>query len=344
MTVQPRKSREVRLARHPHGTPQAQDFSIVEATLPPAAANEALVRNRWFRISPSVRLMASADAQHIKGIPFPPLMPGDTLADAAVGEVIEAPADGSLRRGDLVLHRYGWRDYALAPADSCLRLDDASLDPAAWLGHGWTAYAALTRGLQIRPGDTVLVTSGAGAIGSMAGQIARRLGAGRVIGSTGSHDKAAWMQAALGYDAVLIRGATPIAEQLAAAAPDGIDVCIDMVGGEQLQAAAAAAREGARFVLLGALTAELAAGRATMLAPVELDSFRLIVKGVSLRGYSADSDPDAFMEWLRHLAQWSRDGGMALPRSTFVGLDSAPQALHEACTGRLKGVVLVELP
>ncbi len=195
----------------------------------------------------------------------------------------------------------------------------------------------------MRKGDTVFVSSGAGAIGSMAGQIARKLGAKRVIGSTSSPDKATWMKTELGYDAVIVTGSTPIAELLADAAPEGIDVYVDMVGGEQLQAAVETARQGARFVLLGALTAELAAKGATKIAPVELDSFQLIIKGMTLRGYSADNDPEAFNEWLEHLAAWQNSAGIHLTSSKFTGIESAPQALHEACLGRLKGLVYVEL-
>lgn len=143
----------------------------------------------------------------------------------------------------------------------CKLIDCREPDPAAYLGHGWTAYAALTRGIQVKKGDTVFVSGGAGAIGSMAGQIARLFGATRVVGSTGSSGKARWMQEELGYDAVVTRDGDPMIDQLANAAPEGIDVIVDMVGGEQLAAAIRLARYGARGVLLGALTAELNAER-----------------------------------------------------------------------------------
>jgi NADPH-dependent curcumin reductase CurA len=177
----------------------------------------------------------------------------------------------------------------------------------------------------------------------MAGQIARKLGVAKVIGSTTSESKAAWMQAELGYDAVIVSDGKGFSEKLAGAAPSGIDVYVDIVGGEQLQAASQLARQGARFVLLGALTAELAPGGSSKIAPVELDTFQLIVKGVTMRGYSADNDPDAFDEWAERLAAWQREGGICLPASRFVGLQQAPQALHEACSNRLKGLVYVEL-
>lgn len=174
--------------------------------------------------------MAQEDAKAAEGIPFPPLNPGDTLADGAIGEVVQTGSGCSLPVGSLVMHPFGWREYAVIHEHDGKLIDCREPDPAAYLGHGWTAYAALTRGVQVKKGDTVFVSSGAGAIGSMAGQIARLLGATRVIGSTSRSSKARWMQEELGYDAVVTRDGGPMNEQLAKAAPEGIDVIVDMVG------------------------------------------------------------------------------------------------------------------
>ncbi|WP_279605713.1 MDR family NADP-dependent oxidoreductase [Methylobacterium sp. J-048] len=334
------RCREIRLRAYPDGMIQPSDLTIIETALPEAGPNDLVVRNRWFRISISTRLMANPDAQAVEGIPFPALRPGDRLADGAIGEVMACPPGSGFEIGTFVSHPLGWRDYAVVDAGSCVALGRGPIEPAAYLGHGWTAYAALTRGIRIRRGDTVFVSSGAGAIGSMAGQIARRLGASRVIGSTSTPDKADWMTAELGYDAAILRNRGSIADQLKAAAPDGVDVFVDMVGGEQLAAAAEAAREGARFVLLGALTAELNVAGASIVAPVQLDSFQLILKDVTLRGYSADRDSaEAFPEWIA----WQREARLHFACSTVAGLENAPGALHDACEGRLRGLVMVEV-
>jgi NADPH-dependent curcumin reductase CurA len=211
-----------------------------------------------------------------------------------------------------------------------------------YLGHGWTAYAALTRGVQIKKGDTVFVSGAAGAIGSMAGQIARLLGAGRVIGSTSSDEKARRLVEALGYDAAVIRGAqTLFAEQLREAAKGGIDVFVDMVGGEQLQAAVINAREGARFVILGTLSGQLAATGTGRTAPVELDSTQLLLKKITMRGYSADDDMDAHEEWLERFAGWLASGDIHFPHVIIEGLNHATQALRDATLGRYLGAVIV---
>jgi NADPH-dependent curcumin reductase CurA len=344
MDTKIKAAREVRLASYPTGMLLPEHLVITETTPPAPKANDVVVRNRWFRVSISTRLMATQGAEAVKGIPFPVLKPGDTLADGAIGEVISCPPQSDLRVGDLVSHPLGWREYAVVDASQCVALGSEPVDPIAYLGHGWTAYAALTRGVQIRERDTVFVSSGAGAIGSMAGQIARKLGAGRVIGSTSTQDKADWMKADLGYDAVIMRSGRPLVDQLAEVAPDGIDVFVDMVGGEQLAAAVATAREGARFVLLGALTAELNASQSSIRALVELDSFQLILRGITLRGYSADSDvSNAFKEWIGCVRKWQSEGEFHLTHTTFTGIENAPRALHEACAGKLRGVVIVEL-
>ncbi|WP_261803691.1 MDR family NADP-dependent oxidoreductase [Variovorax sp. PAMC26660] len=242
------------------------------------------------------------------------------------------------------MHVQGWREYAVAPATDCTRLDNSELPlPAAHLAHGWTAYAALTRGVQIRPGDTVFVTSAAGAIGSMAGQIARLLGAGRVIGSTGSRDKADRLISELGHDAAVVRGAGPIVDQLRAAAPDGIDVLLDNVGGEQLQAAVTTARENARFVIVGTLSGQLASHGAGRTPPVELDSVQLLLKKIVMRGYSADDDPDARAEWNRQFGIWLRSRSIVFPHVVLKGIEQAPEALQRVAQGRYFGTVLVAL-
>lgn len=336
-------NREVKLVRHVQGEIRHEDFVIADTVIPAPGPHDVVIRNRWFRVSISTRLMAQEGAKAAEGIPFPPLNPGDTLADGAIGDVIQAGSACGLAVGSLVMHPFGWREYAVVHEHDCKLIENEDPDPVAYLGHGWTAYAALTRGIQVKEGDTVFVSSGAGAIGSMAGQIARLLGATRVVGSTSSFEKASWMQNELGYDAVVTRDGGPMIEQLANAAPEGIDVIVDMVGGEQLAAATALARDGARSVLLGALTAELDAEKASLQAPVTLDSFQIIFKGMTLRGFSADHAPEAFEFWIRDLMTWKRDGRIRLPSAIFKGIESATSALQDACAGRLKGVVLVEL-
>ncbi|MDN3359143.1 NADP-dependent oxidoreductase [Actinomadura sp. DC4] len=336
----PDSAREVRLVAVPDGVPTPQDFEVVETPPPVPGPGEALVRNRYFHVFTALRTLLGGS---IEGAPLPGLSPGDTLFGPAIGEVVTAPADSELNPGDLVSHWLGWREYATPAVATCVRLTGDLPDPVAHLAQGRTAYGALTRAARVRPGDVVFVSGGAGSVGSLAGQIARLLGASRVIGSTGSPEKAERMVAEFGYDAVVVRGAGPLAGRLAEAAPEGIDVFFDNVGGEDLQAAVAVARPEARFVLVGALSGQLAARGAGTTAPVELDSFRLIVKRIRLTGYSGMGDPETEKEWLEHFGGWLRSGEITFPHVRVAGIEHAPQALHDMMSGRHAGTVVVTL-
>jgi NADPH-dependent curcumin reductase CurA len=336
MSPLPPTSRLVRLAALPEGLPRPEHFAVVEAPTPVPDDGEVLVRNRFFHVFPALRTLIGGG---LEGVPFPPLRPGDTLFGPAIGEVVSAPPDAGLRPGDLVRHWLGWREYAVVAAAECSPLDDSLPDPAAHLSQAALAYAALTRDAPVRPGDTVFVSGGAGGVGSLAGQIARLLGAGRVIGSTGSPDKAARLVSELGYDAAVIRDAEPFAEQLAKAAPDGIDVFVDNVGGEQLQAAIATARPGARFVIVGTLAGQLSPNRPGTTAPVEIDTFQLVAKRIEMRGFGGLDDG---REWAGRFGAWLRAGDITFPHVRIAGIDQAPRALHELIGGRHLGTVIVE--
>ena len=338
-------SREVHLKERPLGLPKASDLEIVSVSLPRDVHERILIRNRYFVISPSLRLMISDGAEAMPGIPFPVLAPGDTLPGEALGTVLAAPEASGFSVGDTVVHMNGWREFAMVSAAQCRRIETSdALGDIANLGHGWTAYAALTRAVRIRPTDTVFVSSAAGAIGSMAGQIARLLGARRVIGSTSSQRKADWLVGTLGYDAAIRRGeGGAIVDQLREAAPDGVDVVLDMVGGEQLAAAVTVANEGARCVLIGGLSGQLAASGTGRASPVTLDSTQIVLKRISLKGYSADDDPDAREEWPARLAAWLKTGDIHIAHTLIEGLDQAPAALEAAAAGEHMGSVIVRL-
>lgn len=332
--------REVRLAAVPSGLPQPGDFAIVETPMPVPGPGQVLVRNRFFHVFAGLRTLFVGS---VEGAPMPGLAPGATIPGLAIGEVVTAPADSGLHAGDLVSHYLGWREYATPAAAECVPLGDVLPDPVAHLAQGRTAYGALTRGAQVRPGDVVFVSGGAGSVGSMAGQVARLLGASRVIGSTGSAEKAERMLAEFGYDEVVVRGAGSVAGQLEKAAPDGIDVLFDNVGGEELRAAVTAARKGARFVLVGALSGQLAEHGDGTTALVELDSFPVILKEITMRGYSPLGDPDLPQEWLDRFGGWLRAGEITFPHVSVAGIEHAPQALYDAISGRHAGTVVVAL-
>ncbi|MQY09929.1 putative NADP-dependent oxidoreductase YfmJ [Streptomyces sp. RB5] len=340
-TALPTATREIRLAHAPQGLPGPEHLSVVTRSLDAPGPGHVVVRNQYFLVFPGLRTLIGGGAQDV---PLPPIHPGDALFGPAVGEVVAVGPDSPLRPGDTVTHLFGWREHAVVAAADCVLLGDVLPDPVAHLSSGAAAYGALTRLADVRPGDSVFVTGAAGAVGTLAGQVAKLLGAGRVIGSTRSPAKAGRLRSELGYDSVVVAPSPGLPEPLEAAAPGGIDVVLDTVGGEQLSAALAAVRTGARVALVGALAGQLAPDRRGDSSPAEIDTYRLITKGITLRGYRGADHPEVGKEWTDRFGAWLRSGEITFPHVRLAGMDRARQALQELSEGRHFGTVVVELP
>lgn len=336
----PRTAREVRLATVPDGLPRPDDFAVTDAPLPEPGPGHVLVRNRHFAVMSGLRTLLGG---HETTSSFPSIQPGDPLFGAAVGEVVTAPDEGRFRPGDTVVHFYGWREYAAVAETDCVPTDPRFPAVAAHLAPSSPAYGALTRLAAVRDGDTVLVTGATGGVGSLAGQIARLLGAGRVIGTTRSPHKVARLTQELGYDAVLVPGEVPLAEQLAEAVPGGLDVVVDLVGGGQLRAALDVAAPGARIALVGSLTGQLDPRHDGSTSPVEIDTFPMITLGVSMAGYRYPDHLDVEAEWTDRFAEWLSTGRIVFPHVRIAGIEAAPRALEEMMAGRHLGTVIVDL-
>ncbi|MGW9374338.1 MDR family NADP-dependent oxidoreductase [Streptomyces xanthophaeus] len=339
----PRTALRIRLAAVPDGLPEPRHFRLDRTPLAAPEPGQVLVRNRYFLVFPGLRTLIGGRTE---GLPLPSLAAGDALFGPAVGEVVAAPGDGRLRAGDLVVHMAGWCDHALLPAEQAVPAGEVLPSPVAHLAQGAAPYGALTRLARLSPGDVVLVTGAAGAVGTLAGQIARLLGAARVIGTTRSPHKAERLVSELGYDHVLVDapGRQPFPEQLREAAPEGVDVVLDTVGGAQLVAVLGAARQGARVALVGALGGQLSPDTAGDRAPAAIDTFHLVLRGISLHGYSGADHPDVESEWNRRFGGWLRSGEIRFPHTEIEGLDRAAAALPDLIAGRHFGAVVVRLP
>ncbi|MFE2497926.1 MDR family NADP-dependent oxidoreductase [Streptomyces scopuliridis] len=332
----PATHHEVRLAVRPEGPLTVDHFQVVEAPVPTPGPGQVLVRNRLMSVTAVMRTLMRDDAE----LPMPSYVPGEVLWGPAIGEVISAPGTGPYP-GDLVAHRSGWREYAvLDPADAQPLDLDVLPDPVAHLSQGFTAWLGVVRGAEVRPGDTVFVTGAAGGVGSLADQFARLHGAGRVIGSTSTRRKAAYLMEELGYDAVVLRTEGSIEDRLRAAAPEGLDAVFDNVGGEQLRAAVALARRGARIALVGGLSGQVGGESGAL---VEMDTFALVSRGITLRGIAGADHLDALPQWRKEFGRALREGTVTVPHTSLRGIDQAPRALCELLAGRHIGAVLVEL-
>jgi NADPH-dependent curcumin reductase CurA len=329
--------REIRLAGRPLGEPGPQHFELVRDAVPPLTNGQILVRNTWMSVDPYMRGRMDDAPSYL-----PPFQIGVALEGSAIGEVVDSRSD-RVPVGATVSHFLGWRDYAVVDAAAATVVDVSATPPQAYLGPlgttGLTAYVALTDAAPVRSGDTVFVSGAAGAVGSVAGQLARLLGAGTVIGSTGGPDKAKRLTTDFGFDVALDHHAGPIAEQLVRAAPEGIDVYVDNVGGEHLAAAIGAARSGARVALVGAISSYNATGP----VPGPDNLYQAYWKELTLRGVLVVSHLHRFPEWIERASGWLRDGSLRTAETVVDGLEQAPDAFLGVLRGANTGKMLVRL-
>ncbi|MFI0354525.1 NADP-dependent oxidoreductase [Actinomadura sp. 9N407] len=332
------KTREIQLVSRPVGEPRPEDFSLVETETPALAPGQILVRNTWMSVDPYMRGRMDEGTSLI----LPAFELGAPLNGAAVGDVIESRADG-VPIGATVVHFLGWREHAVLDAAEATVIDTSLAPAPTYLGPlgttGLTAYAALTDITPVREGDVVFVSAAAGAVGSVAGQLARKLGAAKVIGSAGGTDKARHLVDAFGYDIGLDYRAEPLAEQLAKAAPDGIDLYVDNVGGDHLEAALEALRPGGRAVLIGAISGY----NATDPIPGPANLFRIVERRLTLRGIQVSEYLGLFPEFIGRAAGWLADGSLRAEETVVDGIEQAPAALIGVLRGANTGKMLVRL-
>ena len=332
-----RTGREIQLASRPQGWPTPDDFRLVEGPVPEPRDGEVLVRNLVMSVDPYMRGRMNDTKSYV-----PPFALDAPLEGGAVGEVVESRSP-DLTPGDIVLHSFGWRDYAVGPARQFRKLRPTGAQPSAYLGvlgmPGFTAYVGLLEIAQLREGDAVFVSGAAGAVGSVAGQIARIKGASRVIGSAGSPEKVAHLVEDLGFDVAFDYHAAPVAEQLAAAAPDGIDVYFDNVGGDHLQAAIGASRTFGRAALCGAISQYNATGP----VPGPDNLWSVISKRLTLRGFIVSDHGHLMPQFVREMGQWLAEGRVRFSETVVGGLENAPDAFIGLLRGQNTGKMVVEL-
>jgi NADPH-dependent curcumin reductase CurA len=329
------RSREIQLAARPVGEPKATDFRLAEVDVPEPAPGEILVRNAWMSVDPYMRGRMSDRKSYV-----PPFALGAPLEGGAVGEVVATNADG-FATGDHVLHNLGWRELATVAAEHARRVDTDSAPAQAYLGvlgmPGLTAYVGLLDIAALREGDVVFVSGAAGAVGSVAGQIAKLRGH-RVIGSAGSPEKVALLRE-LGFDAAFDYRDGPVADQLAQAAPDGIDVYFDNVGGEHLEAAIGALRTHGRVAMCGAISGY----NATEPVAGPRNMFLCVGKRLTLRGFIIRDHGHRMGDFAREVGGWLRDGSIAYRETVVDGLENAPAAFIGLLRGENTGKMLVRL-
>jgi NADPH-dependent curcumin reductase CurA len=320
---------------------------VVEVDVPEPGPGEVLVRNTFTSVDPALRLRLRERAPEGYFAAFPLDAPMDGIMTA--GEVVASRADG-FEPGDAVTHAAGWRDYAVLEAGTAalggigtLTRVDTTVAPAqAYLGVlgaiGLTAYAGLFHVAGLREGDVVWVSAAAGAVGSLVAQMAKLRGH-RVIGSAGSPEKVRYLLDELGLDAAFDYKAGPLPELLREAAPDGIDVYFDNVGGDHLEAAIGALRRGGRVAMCGAVSEY----DATKPVPGPSNLFLLVAKDLTVRGFRGSSNVHLLPDLHREVGAWYRAGKLRHRETVIEGLEHAPEALARLLRGETTGKALVKI-
>jgi hypothetical protein len=343
----PLTGREVHLTTYPRGEVRESDFRVVEVDVREPGPGEVLVRNTWTSVDAGLRLRLRE--QGPAGY-FPAFPLGEPMAGVmTVGEILDSRAEG-FEAGDTVWHASGWRDYAVVRAGkpelggigTLTRLDTGLAPPQAYLGvlggNGLTAYAGLFHVAGLREDDVVWVSAAAGAVGSLAAQLAKIRGQ-RVIGSAGSDAKVCYLLDDLGLDAAFNYKAGPLPELLREAAPDGIDVYFDNVGGDHLEAALGALRKWGRVAMCGAIS-EYDASRPS---PGPTNLFLAVANDLTLRGFRGSSYVDRMGDMTRDVGAWLGEGRIRYRETIVHGLERAPEALARLMRGDTTGKTLVRI-
>lgn len=323
------------LAARPRGLPRPADFRTIEAPIPTPAHGQVLIRHTWLGLAPAARLRMSETPSFRE-----PMALGEVVFGQAVGEVV-ASRDPSLREGDAVMSiAGGWQRYSVAAAGTLVRIDVRAAPAPVWLGalgtSGLTAYVGLSDIGRARAGEMVVVSASAGAVGSIAGQLAKRLGC-RVVGIAGGPLKARHVVETLGFDAGLDHRADDLESAVRAACPSGVDVYFDNVGGAVRDAVWPSMAPDGRVVVCGQI-ADYNGGGAGGPGWMAILGKRLTVRGFTLADHLHRRG-----DFERDMLAGYRDGSIRVVEDVHDGLESAIPAFIAMLTGGTLGKTLVRL-
>ena len=327
------------LSRRPHHSgPVPEDFAVETRPLPEPGPGQLLVRNSYMSVDPSMRGRLEDTEKHYTTN----FEVGSPLDGSALGRVL-ASNHPAIPPGRFVRHRSGWRDHAVVDASSVSVIDERAAPLSMWLGvlgqTGFTAYAGLVRAGELRSGDSVFVSAAAGAVGSAVGQMARLMGASRVVGSAGGADKCRLLVEQLGFDAAFDYRSEDPGSGLRRVAPDGIDLYFDNVGGEQLVAALHHLRIGGRVALCGQIASMLGQSPGQDIGHL----IQAVLKRLTLRGFIVRDHEDIRAEFEQRTLAWLAAGELVSKETVVDGLDHAVEALLGMLSGANTGKMLVRL-
>ncbi|MEU7159411.1 NADP-dependent oxidoreductase [Streptomyces chrestomyceticus] len=338
MSALPTSAREWHLVARPHGWPKPEDFALREAAVPEPGEGQLLVRNLYFSVDPYMR----GRMNDVKSY-SPPFQLDEPMEGGAVGEVVASNADG-FAVGDHVLHFKGWREYAVVDAAKVAKVDGSLAPLSAYLGvlgmPGLTAYAGLLEVASFKEGDAVFVSGAAGAVGSEVGQIAKLKGASRVIGSAGSDEKVKLLTEEYGFDAAFnYKSDRSVKEQLRDAAPDGIDVYFDNVGGDHLEAAIDSLNVHGRIAVCGMISQY----NATEPTPAPRNLALVIGKRLRIQGMLVADHSHLQEQFVSEVSAWVRSGELKFSETKVAGIENGVEAFLGLLRGDNTGKMIVDL-
>jgi NADPH:quinone reductase len=330
-------NRQVTLAARPDGFPKETDFALIEAEVPQPAAGEVLVRSQWLSLDPYMRGRMSMARSYAK-----PTEVGEPMTGQVVGEVAESQ-DARFAPGDLVVGQLGWQDYAVARGGVLRKVDPALAPPQTALhvlgATGLTAYFGLFDVGRPKPGDAVVVSAAAGAVGQVAGQLAKIAGCGPVVGLAGGPEKVRDLVELYGYDVGIDYKRDDVNARLKEACPNGVDVYFDNVGGALSETIFRRLTLGARVPICGQVSQYNLAE--PELAPRNLGF--LIVFRARLQGFLINDYVHRFPAGLARLGRWLAEGKLTYREDVTEGLENAPRAFIGMLRGENRGKTLVKI-
>ncbi|TVS18050.1 MAG: NADP-dependent oxidoreductase [Gammaproteobacteria bacterium] len=328
--------REVRLKSRPNGMPTHDNFEICEVEVADPGPGQVLVRNHYMSVDPYMRGRMYDRKSYV-----PPFQVGAALDGGAVGEVIASNSD-ALPVGAFVQNGFGWREAFVAEPRQLQPVDPEVAPLSAYLGvlgmPGMTAYVGLFRAASLKDGETVFVSGAAGAVGSLAGQIAKIKGC-RVLGSAGSDEKVRHLTDDLGFDYAFNYREGDLLARLREGAPDGLDVYFDNIGADHLEAALFHMRQFGRIALCGAI----AVYNDATPRPGPSNLTMAIGMGLRLQGFIVNHYNDSRDDFIRDVSGWIAEGKVKYDETILDGIDQAPAAFEGLFTGRNVGKMLVKL-
>ena len=328
-------SREIRLASRPVGVPTADNFTLAETKLEPLQDEQVLVRNLFMSVDPYMRGRMNDQKSYV-----PPFEIGKVMDGGAVGEVIESRSK-EFEVGEVVTSRYGWREAFIATPEELHGVDKAVEPRSVYLGTlgmtGMTAWAGLTI-VDVKAGDVIYLSGAAGAVGSTAGQLAKLRGC-RVIGSAGSEQKVKHLLDDCGFDAAFNYKTGPVLEQQYHAAPDGIDVYFDNVGGESLEAALSALRLSGRIIACGGISGY----NEETPKPGPSNLFNMTTKRLTMKGLIVGDWLDRQNEFEKEVGALYQAGKLKSFETVVDGIANAPDAFIRLFTGGNVGKMVVKI-